>query len=186
MKNLTEVFEGHYVYDSKTLTENDLAIHVEILNMSDATGEKEFDQYPFVVSFSIVAHTPDASYDESDAEEEFPDRIGLIYDAVSYMGGVPIDHKLQELDNNKILNKLKASEALIKTHKADFGTIAAQYGKGYEFNCPQFKTYAAALKWTKAMLKHVDDLDFDYILDQPVNMMDDSGRNTIEKMRNGK
>lgn len=183
MKNLKEITEGHFVFDSKTLTENDLAVHIEIINMSDATGEPEFDQYPYLVSFTLIAHTPHVSYDETEGRQ---DRLSLIYDAVSYMGGVPIDHKLQDLNEDKAMNALKIQDAMLATTKSDFGTIAAQYGKGYEFTYPQFKTAEAALKYARKLLKHVDDLDFDWVIDQPINMMGTSGRNTIDSMREGK
>ena len=192
-----EYTEGHIVATSKhwscTMGDDDkrvpLAIYIEILNMDDATGEKQFKHYPYVVSFSIVSGKPHKSYNEADTSK--PDVLSLIYDAHSYMGGVPIDHTLLNTDklNEDLTSDLKAKEAKLVTEAQNFGTLAAQQGKGAEITYPQFKTYDAAEKWAKEMVLRYGDPTMTlcgFILDRPINMIGDSGWSVIESMTFGK
>lgn len=189
-----EIFEGHLVADNKNWTceidgeQVELSIHIETIDMDSATGEPEFNDYPFISSFSIVAHSPHESFDES--EEKEPGRLGLIYDAVSYMGGVPIDHKLYDIDalNENLMGELKAKDAFLKTHKAEFGTLAAQQGKGASITYPQFKELEHAEAFAKHIIEKYADTVMSLVgftLDQPINMMGDDGWGIISHMVSG-
>lgn len=189
---INEIMEGHLIVDSPEWTYNDIpvSIHIEILNMDDATGEPEYKDYPFLVSFEIVAANPHESYDETDSDFK-PDRISLLYDAISYMGGVPIDHDFYSLDaeNKDLMGNLKAKEALLRTHGAKFGTVAAQRGEHYKFTYPQFKDYEAAEKFAKAMIKnYAEELlsDAEELIERPINMMGECGSRIIVSMAEGK
>lgn len=197
MKNytkFTEIYEGHIIAEKKVWTcevedkEVPLAIYIEILDMKEATGEPEFKQYPFVVSFGIMAAKPHKSFYEGEGKVE---RLSLLSDCHSYMGSVPIDHLLLETDklNKNITLELKAKDAQLTTHKAEFGTLAAQQGKGAEITYPQFKTYEAAEKWAKTMVEKYADVHMmcvGFVLDRPINMMGEPGWNTITKQVEGK
>ncbi len=195
-----EIFEGHIVAEHKSwacqVTDENgeevnvpLAAYIEITDMDEATGEKEFKQYPFVVSISMVVANPHASFDESNMPKT--DRLSLIYDAVSYMGGVPVDHTLLDTDsiNQNITAELKAKDAKLVTHKAHFGTYAAQKGRGAEITYPQFKTYDAAEKWAKEIVSRYAFSVFGlcgFVLDRPINLMGETGWRTIEMQHFGK
>lgn len=188
----TEIVEGQYVAESKHWScEIDeripLAYHIEVLNMDDATGEPEYKQYPFVVSISIIAAKPSKKFYEGDGKA---DRYSTIYDCVSYMGGVPVDHKFLDTDklNKNITEELKAKQAKLVTYKANFGTLAAQRGAGAEITYPQFKDHDVALAWAKELVSSYGDMLMTLVgftLDQPINMAGDNGWSTIEHQVTG-
>lgn len=157
-----------------------VGILVEVLDMFEATGDKEFKDYPVNVSFHIVSLNPSKAHCEDQNDGYEPTYNDSINDCYRYRGGVPIDHFVQDLDP-EMINNLKIKDACLKTHKAEFGTIAAQRGKGTEFTYPMFKTMNAGVKYIKTVLKSVDldDLEFERILDEPINMMGETGINTI-------
>lgn len=190
---VSEVYEGHYLAESKHWQcEIDkripLAIYVEITNMDDATGEPEFADYPYLVGFQIVAAKPAKSFYEGSGK---PDRLSTIADCVSYMGGVPIDHKLLNIDsiNDEITGELNAKTAKLVTHSQDFGTLAAQEGKGAKITYPQFKNADDALAWAESMINRYADAVMGLVgftLDQPINMMGENGWSVIEHQVNGR
>jgi len=167
----------------------------EILDMDEATGEKEYEQYPFIVSASIIADKCHESFNESGHDK--PTKFDLIYDCNSYMGGIPIDHVLtnqvKSSDESKdsfgsVCDIFKLDEACICSIKNDFGTIAAQQGKGTEHKYLQFKTDDAARKYIDFIIQNrVSCLGImiGFILDRPINMIGDSGWSVIEKQVKG-
>lgn len=182
---MNEISENHLLIENvkKSWTVDssegalEVGIYVEILDMMEATGEPEFKDYPVSVSFSLVSLNPSIDHNESD--DKNPDRESLIFDCYQYRGGVPLDHFIQDL-SDKLLSGLKVTEACLKTNKAEFGTIAAQRGKGASFTYPMFKDETAALKYIKKVLKlDLDNLDFDAICEEPINMVGDLGLDTI-------
>jgi len=171
--------------------DTELAFHVEIMDIVDATGEGNED-YPFVVSIGIVAANPHESFNENEHESGHCDinQLGLIQDCVNYMGSVPVDHKFLGTDslNRKITDNLKIGDATLVTSKHDFGTVAAQNGKGSKLTYPQFKTEDTARAWAKEMIKLYADTLMSlsgFILDAPINMIGDTGWSVIEKQVNG-
>lgn len=170
--------------------EVELALHCEILNMDEMTGEAEFKEYPFVVSVAIVAANPHESFNEL-GENDKPSQMSLIEDCMSYMGGVPIDHKLLSTDkiNKNITGELKAQDACFKTHTADYGTLAAQESPGSSITYPQFRTEEAAQKWVKELVKLYGDVLMTLVgftLDQPINMIGDTGWSIVENQVKGR
>lgn len=174
----------------------------EIVDMHEATGEKEFKDYPFVVAASIMADKVHPSFNES---SDKPTKTSLLCDCIGYMGGVPIDHTLvngvqgseeakglPENDNSTefdlVANQFKVSEARIKTFKSDYGAIAAQQGKGTEHRYLQFKTEEACQKFIDYLLKYrvsAMGMMIGFVLDKPINMIDDNGWSVVEKQVNG-
>jgi hypothetical protein len=167
-----------------------LALHIEVIDMKDATGEPEFKDYPFLASISIVAANPHKSFDESnDGDAE---GLSLVMDAVGYMGGVPVDDKFLSLDklNQDATGELKAKVAKLVTRSYDYGTTAAREGAGASLTYPQFKTGEAAHKWAVEMIQNYGDvlmgIQVGFILDQPINMAGNDGWETIRKMVEGR
>ena len=161
----------------------------EITDMLDATGEKEFEGYPFIVSVSIIADKCHKSFNQGDVK---PSKLSLLLDCNSYMGGVPIDHTLtdsvggsKELGMGgafeKLSSQFNSSEATVKTSKSNFGTVAAQRGP-VEYSYLQFKNEAAARKFIDYLIANrVSALSVivGFILDRPINMAGDSGWSVI-------
>lgn len=173
----------------------------ETCNMYDATGESEFKQYPFVVSASIVAMKPHKSFDENDSGKT--DSLSLIEQALGYMGGVCVDHVLTHAIKNSsesgspddmdesnfdlIAAQFSVKEASLITETHEFGTIAAQMGKGAEFSHLRFKDENAATKYIKLLTERVPALSMliGFILDRPLNMVGDDGWKTMNQMVKG-
>jgi len=193
MINFKDSYNGLVAFNPNWVCELDekeveLALHIEIIDMKEATGEKEYEQYPFLVSISVIAANPHESFNEDEANKAT--QMSLIEDCMSYMGGVPIDHKFIETDrlNQDITGNLKAKEAMLITIASNFGTYAAQNGKGSKLTYPQFKTKSAAEIWAKQLVKLYSGSLMTLIgftLDMPINMMGDIGWGVIEKQSNG-
>ena len=194
---LTEIHEGKYYVTDKNwlihLDENkghQFGIYIEIVDMFEMTGEKEFKQYPFSVSMSLVADKPHKSFYEGEGR---PTKLGLIEDCVGYMGGVPVEHvlwgvKTAGTDYEKIIAMFSPKEACVIEETQQFGTWAAQNGKDKPMQYMRFKTHDAAYKYTEQMMKLTGCLGMmiGFILDRPINMMGETGWRTITKMINGK
>jgi len=170
-------------------------IMFETIDMADAAGEKEYDQYPIVVSAEIMVLKCHKSFNES---AQKPTVDGLLYDAKSYMGGVPIDHILTHAIRNSaekikssfesLVSQFTPNEACVITQKAQFGTVAAQKGPDHEFKYLQFKTFDAAEKYIEFLIENrINALGMmiGFILDKPINMIGDSGWSVIENQVNG-
>lgn len=172
----------------------------EITNMADATGEEEYEDYPFLVSAEIMAHKCHKSFDEQGFSgkecEGRADIESLRYDCKQYMGGVPIDHFLSlgvkngndEGDAFEILAKnFTPFEAKIVTRKPTFGTWAAQNGPKTPIRYLQFKTEAAATKYVMLLAERAVCMSMmiGFLLDRPINMMGDSGWSVVEKQVRG-
>lgn len=165
-----------------------LCLVIEVIDMYEATGEKEFEQYPYLVSIGIMANKPHKSFYEGEGR---PNKLDLIYDCNGYMGSIPVDRKFIQTDalNHNITGKLNIKDACLVTVKCDFGTIAAQEGKGSSFIYPQFKTDEAACKYAQELVKLYGNTLMTLVgftLDQPINLAGDSGWSQIETMVNGK
>lgn len=203
---VTELNEGFTYVSSKNMTftldddkQRTFGVLFETVDMYDATGDAEFKNYPFVVSASLMVNKLHPSFFEGEGK---PDAIGLMLDCNGYMGGVCVDHVLtheiscateaeSEPDASnfeKLANQFKVNEACVKTNKHDFGTIAAQYGRGTEFSYLQFKTEAAARKYVSLLTERVPALSMliGFILDRPLNMVGDSGWKTFETQVKGR
>lgn len=195
--NLTgykDEFEGLHVVDDKSWyceiddgKEVPLSLLIEVTDMYGATGEPEFKDYPFVFSVGIIASKPHKSFYEGEGK---PTRQGLLYDCNGYMGTIPVDHKLLRTDelNKKLMGELKAKVAKIVTHTHDYGTLAAQEGKGSSISYPQFKTAKDAYEFAKALVDaygHSIMRLVGFTLDQPINMIGDTGWSQIETMVKG-
>lgn len=169
-------------------------ISYEILDMKDATGEPEFKDYKYVVSASIMAHKVHKSFDESGNDK--PDLFSLRWDCERYMGGIPIDHILQSVtrgdESNEdgfknIVDQFTPFEAKIVTNEAQFGTYAAQNGRGAEHSYLQFKTIEAAKKYIQILATRAPIMQalIGQTLDRPINMMGDDGWSVITKQVKG-
>jgi hypothetical protein len=194
--NLLYVTDKHWQFG---MGENDemhqFGIIFETIDMLEATGEKEFKQYPFLVSAEIMADNPHVSFDETGGN---PDKTSLLYDCKSYMGGIPIDHELVNAVRNSkeksgeafnlVADQLSANEACVIITSPKFGTIAAQKGPGSEHKYLQFKTEEACQKFIAYILKHrisAMRMMIGFTLDKPINMIGDSGWSVMENQVNG-
>ena len=165
----------------------ELALHVEITNMMDATGEPEFTEYPYLVSIGIITAVPHESFYEGTGDV---DRLDLISDMVGYMGSIPIDHQLIATDalNHNITESLPCKDAKLVSRVHDYGTVAAQQGRGTRIICPQFKTEQAARNYALQLIELYGDTVMTLVgftLDRPINMIGETGWSQIEKMHNG-
>jgi len=193
-EGLIYVTSPDWVFGLEDDNNQQFGVVFEITDMDSATGEPEFEHYPFVVSASIVANNMHESFAESDET----DKLSLILDGYSYMGGVPIDHVLTGDVKSSIETKdaftalcdqFTISEATVKTVKHTHGTVAAQRGAGYEFGYLQFKDEEAARKMVNYLIDHrveVLSIMIGFILDRPINMMGVDGWSNVRKMVEGK
>ena len=194
-----------YVTDKSFTIEIDEKCHqfgitFETINMLDATGEPEFEKYPFLVSAYIVADKCHKSFYEGEGKA---DKLGCLSDALSYMGGVPVDHilthsirsgteatnSLKESNFETLAKQFSALEAKVVSSKQDFGTIAAQAGKNYEHQWLEFRTEKAAEKFIDLLIKnriHAMSMLIGFTLDKPINMIGNSGWSIIQDMITGK
>lgn len=164
-----------------------LGVLFKITDMLDATGEEEFEEAPYLVSAEICVDKPHPSFVEYElAEGEAPEKMDLILECSNYMGGVPIDHILDETPLESI-KAFSEDEAITKTHKARYGTIAAQRGP-VEHTYLQFKTKDAALKYIGMLSKRVGPTMslIGFILDRPINLVGETGWTTIMQQAKGK
>lgn len=165
----------------------------EIIDMYDATGEEEFENYPFVVEASIVAHEPSQEFAEDAGVDLSPDDYGynlaLIEMAYQYGGGVPITHIIQdEISKGSdkglqpLLKGIPKRDYDIVEVTPQFGTVAAQRGPGTRQETVHFADYDAARKYVENMLSRLDALGvmIGFILDRPINMMGEPGWSTME------
>lgn len=193
--NLIYVTDKSFEFGLDDEKSRQFGILFEITDMDEATGEKEFKNYPFIVSASIVADKCHKSFDESgDAK---PTKFSLIYDAHSYMGGVPIDHILTHSIKpasvvgdafEALAGQFTAKQAMVKTNKLEFGTAAAQLGRGVELDYLQFKTFEDAERFVNLLIEtRLDAISImiGFILDRPINLMGESGWSVIKKMVKG-
>lgn len=184
-----------YGYETKMLATNDwtceidgeevpVGLLISITDMYEATGEPEFKQYPFITSVEIMALNPSPDID-SQIKETGMTGEDIIPDVHAYCGGVNIEHLLLQTDaiNENLMGELKAKSAKLVTVKSDFGTFAAQFGKGSELTYPQFKTEAAAKAFVTQLVKKYANVHMSligFVLDRPVNMAGNTGWNTLE------
>lgn len=119
-----------------------------------------------------------------------------------YAGGVPITHVLMyevkavgngvgswqataAIDDQSHLQRLfeKAGvEAKIRIIRNNFGTVAAQRGRGARMAFPAFKSDDDAEKFCRSLAPNVGTIMglIGFLLDRPVNMMGSSGWKTLE------
>lgn len=154
----------------------------EILDMKDATGEPEYKDTPYLVGAYIMADKCDKRFYEGTGKADW---FGTIIDCNQYMGGVPVDHILtEELGNaNELFTQFNATEAVLATASENFGTYAAQHGKGEEFNYLKFRTIEAAERFVELLKARTPLLSniIEMILDRPINMAGDTGYSVLAK-----
>lgn len=159
----------------------------ELTDMLDATGDGQFEQYPFIVSASIVPHKISKSF----AQEGSTTRGELLQDAIIYMGGVPVDHVLVNDINgglDEIAKKFNINEASVTTEKVQYGTVAAQNGKGSTHKYLQFKDEKSAHKYIDFLIQErtgAMGMLIGFILDRPINMMGSDGWETMRGLVKG-
>lgn len=171
-------------------------IAYEILNMSEATGDPEFKEYPWIVSASLVAHKVHNSFNEADPGYK-PDLNSLRWDCLRYMGGVPVDHILANLvkigDEGQgnafelLAKQFNVFQATVKTVKSQFGTYAAQNGQGAQHSYLQFRTVDDAECFVKMLSKRAQIMQtmIGFTLDKPINLMGETGWQTMAKQVKG-
>lgn len=179
--------------DEESETEHQFGVVFEIIDMYEASSEKNYKDYGFIVSAQIVADSPHKSYREADSKG----KLGLIYDTVSYMGGVPIDHfltlgvkgsnEIGESAFDALVNLFTPFDAKIVTETQTHGTWATQRGSE-EIQYLQFKNYEAARRLVDHLVSHrLSSLGMmiGFILDRPINMIGDSGWSVMDRQVKG-
>lgn len=198
MKNqVIECYENEVFITNKNwkcqLDEKDIQLgyYIQVTNMLDATGEKEFEQYPYLFSIGILpknchrSFSIDAGLEDSEAKE-----YSYLGDVNNYMGSVPADHVLLNTDsiNKKLLDSLTIKDACLITTKPSHGTVAAQQGPGAEFTYPQFKDEDSCMSFAKQLVEAYGSTHMcliGFLLDKPINMVGDTGWGIIETAVNG-
>lgn len=164
----------------------ELVLVARIIDMYEATGEEEHKNAPWSLEIDILPRNCHRSISvDMGCDEDSVGEFSHLADVYSYCGGVPVIHKLLETDsiNNKIMGELKAKDAVIKTIKPEFGTVAAQKGRNFAFSYPQFTNVDAAEKFAEKLIKEYGPTIMSLVgftLDAPINMAGDSGWSTIE------
>jgi len=187
-----QIMEGHYYATRKDWIagvgpddrEVQLALYLEITDMYEATGEKEFEQWPYLFEASVVVAHPGPKW-LKDANSELEGEEGRLFDSYSYGGGVPVTHiLLQEISGGgSNISQFGPRSAKWVVKRASHGTVAAQYGKDTEFKYPQFKSDDVALRFAKELLKRATALFgmIGFYMDRPINLAGETGWDRLQK-----
>lgn len=197
--NTVKFADNNMFYDPAIATvsfDNDhvVGLMFELLDTRDFYDKPDND-YPYIVSASLMLDAPNAAFSEQDAAETTAE--SLLEDTYRYCGGVPIDHVLQDELSSPgeppLFSLFTIDEAKKVTVKYDFGTIAAQRGKGTSYTYLQFTTIAAAEKYANVLLSRASSLtttdlwraSIGFVLDRPINMAGDNGWSVLQAQVNG-
>jgi len=187
-----EIIQGYYyatqenwvagLDDDETIQ---LAVIAEVMDMYEATGDAEFEQYPFNLEVSIVVAYPGPAWlaKAEESGEGSGDPAGALFDSYHYGGGVPIIHDLLSIEGGGAdLDRWSARKMMWVRKKADYGTVAAQQGPGTIFEYPQFRDEKTALEFVNELLKRVPAvmMMIGFFLDRPINMKGDLGWSVIQ------
>lgn len=167
----------------------------EIINMYDATGEDEFEDFPYLVEASIVGNDPSPEFAEEGGARA-DDNLSLVEGAYRYGGGVPITHTLMDgiaTGGSKglgpLLKGIDKDDYKIEETEAKYGTVAAQRGPGSVNEYPVFRTDEAAKQYVQNIVDsgrlNALGMMIGFILDRPINMMGESGWRTMAMYVNG-
>lgn len=166
-----------------------LALYLDITDMLEATGEKEFEDWPLNMEISLVVARPGPLWLEkalgsgSGADSGEISEEQALEESYRYGGGIPVTHILLDEISGGESNTTKFSRDEVKwvTKPVTHGTIAAQRGKGYKFRYPMFREDDVALRFAEELLKRADGLFgmVGFHLDRPVNMVGDDGWSMI-------
>jgi len=128
----------------------------------------EDKDYRFVTNPSICSNDVHRSFDESDDGDA--GKLALLLDCFSYMGGVGIDHILNNMNEEKDLKELKA------LFKKDEAIITEDF--------LAFKDNQTPKRLIDFLIKErcqVLGVMIGFILDQPINRMGDNGWSQMKK-----
>lgn len=157
----------------------------ETTNMYEATGDKEFKDYSFLVQIGIIADKPHKSFDESGGN---PCQISLLGDCLGYMGSISVDHVLVNGTKSNAEKGENGFEAMASNFSVNEATVKT-YKNMNEQDKPylSFKTEEAAQKFIDLVILHrLSVLGLiGFILDQPVNRAGETGWKQIETMVRG-
>lgn len=192
---LHELYTGQYYATKKNWIagldddkEVQLALYLEIIDMAEATGEEEeFGEYPFAFEYEIMVAYPGPEWMEkvehSTSRAESPEMA--LETSHGYGGGVPITHKMMGIEGGGMdLKRFTAEQMTWKKEKVTHGTVAAQRGPGHIFRYPMFATEEDAYEFALELFKTADvvmGVMIGFILDQPINMMGNTGWETIQE-----
>ena len=182
-----------WVFGLEDGEQRQFGLFIEILDMFEATGEEEFEDFPINVEISIVAHKPSPEFAEVNGWDGLDpeDTLAMIECAYSYCGGVPVSHILQDEISREgdkglagTLRGIDPRGYKIVEKKAEFGTVAAQRGPNYVFSYPRFQDHdnmADARQHVANLLERASALGMmiGFILDRPINMAGHSGWSTM-------
>jgi hypothetical protein len=190
-ENYLYVTEKHWTFELDDEKQRQFGVVFQIIDVGEATGEPEFKQYPFIVEATILADKPHKSFDESG--DKCPSSESLKYDCLSYMGGIPITHRLDKAVKcstehgeawDALCKQFSVNEAVVVSSSPQFGTVAAQQGKNTAHQYLQFKDYKSARKYVDYIVQNRLDaigMMIGFILDRPINMMGEDGWSIIRK-----
>lgn len=186
----TDIFETFYkegwkceIYDE----ENDqdievpLTLVVNTTDMHEATGEEEFKDYPIHLEIGILnrdCHVSIAEDMSGESAEELGIEFSTVYDVHGYCGfAVYMLQRFLDTDrlNDSFIETLDITEAAIFTYECRFTGQTKSY--------PRFKSYDAASNFGKGLIARYGNMFMSLVgfeLDRPVNLMGDTGWNTIE------
>ena len=191
---LHELYTGKYYATRKNWIagldddkEVQLALFLEIIDMADATGEEQFEDYPFAFEYEIVVAYPGpewmAKVERSTSPAETPEMA--LETSQSYGGGVPITHKMMGIEGGGMdLKRFTADQMTWKKETVTHGTVAAQRGPGTVFRYPMFATEDDAYEYALELFKTADvvmGVMIGFLLDAPINMMGNTGWETIQE-----
>lgn len=135
-------------------------IMFHVLDMYEATGDEKFSEYPYIVEADIVLDGDPST----------------MINTLDYMGGVPIIHILQkQLKHEGKLFPVKGARHTVEHY--GFGAVAAQEGKGAEFDSFQFKDCDDAVEFIKKLTPACEILGImsGFFLDRPLNLVGEDG-----------
>jgi len=160
----------------------------ETIDMYEATGDKEFKDYPFLVQIGIIADKPHKSFNERDERSEKPSKASLLSDCYGYMGAISVEHFLVNGTKSQAEQGADGFEAMASNFtvlEATVKTYKSIYEKDEKYL--SFKTEEAAQKFIDLVILHRLSalMLVGFILDQPVNRIGDTGWKQIETMVKG-
>lgn len=131
--------------------------------------------YPFIIDSGIIVDNPHSSFNE----DEYSNHISTIMDCDAYMGTVPIVN---------FINKCVSSP-----NKDAFNELVEYFSikecSIVDKNYLQFSTIESCHKYIDFIIKNrlrSLPISVGFILDQPLNMLGETGWDTITKMIKGK
>jgi hypothetical protein len=158
-----------------------MTIVVEVINMLDAAGEKEYENYNYVFSIGLLNKNIHKTVLDGVADGD--DFVPGVYDIAGHYGlNCYVDQQLLDMDmiNKNLMGELKITDACTADYKCRF--------TGKTKQTLHFKTDDAAFSFAEKLINNYGDVIMTLIgftLDRPINLAGNTGWEQTELFHNG-